>query len=250
MSVSAIVSSYGLVIPCLLQLLFLSDSYVFLLYSLNADNFADIVCWLTCAIYNSFDTYVIHHVCRLFFNTFDSYVNSLVLFIVGKRSQVLPTDGKELVKMLQGRYSKIRLAVFFGRFDSKGTPDVRTLEETQEHSAQLTDWFVAYYAESRSWVRGRKHICGCAPPYLRPTRVHLTSHTWWMKPGLPRFSRPSASVYYTERKPKNKKWGRPGNEAKYHTHYQFGGYDNDCYWVSILRQFNSEMLHIVESKLW
>ena len=25
--------------------------------------------------------------------------------------------------------------------------------------------------------------------------------------------RSSASVYYTERKPKNKKWGRPGNEA-------------------------------------
>ena len=25
---------------------------------------------------------------------------------------------------VQGRYSKIRLAVFFGRFDSKGTPDV------------------------------------------------------------------------------------------------------------------------------
>ena len=34
-----------------------------------------------------------------------------------------------------------------------------------------------------------------------------------MKPGLPRFSRSSASVYYTERKPKNKKRGRPGNEA-------------------------------------
>ena len=32
-------------------------------------------------------------------------------------------------------------------------------------------------------------------------------------PGLPRFSRSSASVYYTERKPKNKKRGRPGNEA-------------------------------------
>ena len=27
------------------------------------------------------------------------------------------------------------------------------------------------------------------------------------------FSRSSASVYYTERKPKNKKRGRPGNEA-------------------------------------
>ena len=34
-----------------------------------------------------------------------------------------------------------------------------------------------------------------------------------MFPGLPRFSRSSASVCYTERKPKNKKRGRPGNEA-------------------------------------
>ena len=33
-------------------------------------------------------------------------------------------------------------------------------------------------------------------------------------PGLPRFSRSSASVYYTERKPKNKKRGRPGNETR------------------------------------
>ena len=32
-------------------------------------------------------------------------------------------------------------------------------------------------------------------------------------PGLPRFSRSSASVYCTERKPKSKKRGRPGNEA-------------------------------------
>ena len=35
-----------------------------------------------------------------------------------------------------------------------------------------------------------------------------------MKPGLPRFSCSSASVYYTERKSKNKKRGRPGNEAR------------------------------------
>ena len=47
-----------------------------------------------------------------------------------------------------------------------------------------------------------------------------------MGPGLPRFlffgllihggsgrARSSASVYYTERRPKNKKQGRPGNEA-------------------------------------
>ena len=58
------------------------------------------------------------------------------------------------------------------------------------------------------------------PPYViftstsRPPCVHLTSLTWWMRPGLPHFSHPSASVYYTERKPKNTKRGRPGNEAR------------------------------------
>ena len=36
-----------------------------------------------------------------------------------------------------------------------------------------------------------------------------------MFPGLPRFSLSSASVYYTERKLKNIKWGRPGNEANW-----------------------------------
>ena len=34
-----------------------------------------------------------------------------------------------------------------------------------------------------------------------------------MRPGLPRFPRSSTSMYYTEHKPKNKKRGRPGNEA-------------------------------------
>ena len=34
-----------------------------------------------------------------------------------------------------------------------------------------------------------------------------------MRPGLPRFSCSSASVYYTEHKPKNTKRGKPGNEA-------------------------------------
>ena len=34
-----------------------------------------------------------------------------------------------------------------------------------------------------------------------------------MRPGLPRFSRSSASMYYTEHKPKRKKRGRPGNKA-------------------------------------
>ena len=36
-----------------------------------------------------------------------------------------------------------------------------------------------------------------------------------MFPGLPRFLRSSASMYYTEHKSKNKKRGRPGNEANY-----------------------------------
>ena len=34
-----------------------------------------------------------------------------------------------------------------------------------------------------------------------------------VRPGLPHFSRSSASVYYTEHKTKNKKRGRPGNKA-------------------------------------
>ena len=38
------------------------------------------------------------------------------------------------------------------------------------------------------------------------------SHDKWDQAFLV-FLRSSASVYYTERKPKNKKWGRPGNEA-------------------------------------
>ena len=38
-----------------------------------------------------------------------------------------------------------------------------------------------------------------------------------MRPGLSHFSRSSTSVYYTERKPKNKKRGSPGNEAT-HSH--------------------------------
>ena len=49
--------------------------------------------------------------------------------------------------------------------------------------------------------------------FLRPPRVYLTSHTWWMRPGLPCFWHSSASMYYTECKPMNKKRGRPGNKA-------------------------------------
>ena len=44
-----------------------------------------------------------------------------------------------------------------------------------------------------------------APPLLHPPRIHLTSFTWWMLPGLPRSS---PAVYYCECKQ-----GRPGNEA-------------------------------------
>ena len=45
-----------------------------------------------------------------------------------------------------------------------------------------------------------------------PPCVHLASFTWWMRP--PIFCCVFCSVYYTERKPKNKKRGRPGNEAR------------------------------------
>ena len=44
-------------------------------------------------------------------------------------------------------------------------------------------------------------------------------------PGLPRFLffglRSHASVYYIERKPKNKKRGRPGNEAMNEVHERY-----------------------------
>ena len=66
-------------------------------------------------------------------------------------------------------------------------------------------------------------------PYVQP-HVHLTSFTWWMTsyatlsslssldPSFPYqefpvFAASSTSVYYPERKVKNKKRGRPGNEA-------------------------------------
>ena len=46
----------------------------------------------------------------------------------------------------------------------------------------------------------------------RPHRVQLMSLMWWMRPGLPCFFflRSSASVYYTERKPKNENGGGLG----------------------------------------
>ena len=50
---------------------------------------------------------------------------------------------------------------------------------------------------------GPVHCFGSwVPPPLRPPRVHLTSFTWWMLPGLPRFKFhwSSDSMYYCERK--------------------------------------------------
>ena len=47
-------------------------------------------------------------------------------------------------------------------------------------------------------------------------KVYILDCVWLaLFPGLPRFFalQFSASMYYTERKPKNKKRGRPGNEA-------------------------------------
>ena len=44
------------------------------------------------------------------------------------------------------------------------------------------------------------------PPTSNPPRIHLTSFTWWMLPGLPHSS---PGVYYCERK-----HGRPGNKAR------------------------------------
>ena len=52
-----------------------------------------------------------------------------------------------------------------------------------------------------------------------------------MRPGLPRFSHSSASVYYTERKPKSTKRGRPGNEAK------------NVYQVSVLFYYTVYIIH-------
>ena len=65
-----------------------------------------------------------------------------------------------------------------------------------------------YHTPNYLWVLIQMHVRHWTRPFL-PGRVWLASF-----PGLPRFSRSSASVYYTERKPKNKKRGRPGNEAR------------------------------------
>ena len=77
------------------------------------------------------------------------------------------------------------------------------------------------YTKLRSYVCSQ--VCGhyihlrLVPSPLRLPRVHLAS-TWhhsrdeWDQV-FPIFCCVSVSVDFTERKPKNKKWGRPGNEA-------------------------------------
>ena len=52
------------------------------------------------------------------------------------------------------------------------------------------------------------------PPPLHPPSVHWTSFTWWEFPALPHFLCSSASMYYTEHKLKNKKWGGLGTRLK------------------------------------
>ena len=56
-----------------------------------------------------------------------------------------------------------------------------------------------------------KLICGYPPPPPPPPPcVHLTSCTRQIMPGLPRFSPLSLQWYYRQRKPNNRKQGRPG----------------------------------------
>ena len=50
--------------------------------------------------------------------------------------------------------------------------------------------------------------CGPLPPTSALGPIHVIG-----VPRLSPFSYSFASMYYTECKPKNKKWGRPGNEA-------------------------------------
>ena len=83
----------------------------------------------------------------------------------------------------------------------------KALDHTFEHSTTVLDL---------------RHQCGWnyLPSPVRNSLLEFIHYifeyrllTWWMRPGLPRFSRSSASMYYTEHKPKRKKRGRPGNEA-------------------------------------
>ena len=55
--------------------------------------------------------------------------------------------------------------------------------------------------------------CGPLPPYVHLASTRRHSHDRCSQ-AFPVFLRSSTSVYYTERKPKNKKRGRPGNEAR------------------------------------
>ena len=59
---------------------------------------------------------------------------------------------------------------------------------------KLTLWFIAY-----------EFVVAPTSTSRPPDVIHVT--------GLPCFHRSSASVSYTERNPKNKKWGRPGSKA-------------------------------------
>jgi len=108
-------------------------------------------------------------------------------------------------QVLENPASCILRQVRFKRYSrcSRARGDTRTLR-----SPPLTDLSLTTLSPVLACVGA--NIFAVVPLPLRPPRVHLTSHTWWMRPGLPHFSCSSASVYYTERKPKNKKRGRPG----------------------------------------
>ena len=54
-----------------------------------------------------------------------------------------------------------------------------------------------------------------------------------MRPGLPRFSLCLPLLYCTECKPNNKKWGRPGNEARVAFLVQSSFVQKHCKWNSI-----------------
>ena len=68
-------------------------------------------------------------------------------------------------------------------------------------------------------------VVSCQGQHLTTAMLHSLDGTSLVpRPSL--FSRSSAPVYYTECKPKNKKWGRPGNEAKMEQHLPLGL----CFW--------------------
>ena len=73
-------------------------------------------------------------------------------------------------------------------------------------------WDLGYLSLERSMMKfSTLFECGPLPPMSTscpPDVIHVTG-----VPRPSRFLRSSASVYYTERELKNKKWGRPGNEA-------------------------------------